>query len=70
MIQYHIVVVMMIGETFMIKAYLEDISGATAIEYGLLAALISVSLIGSFKLFTGSVDVMFEKANDAMLGAN
>ena len=30
----------------MLKSFLKDESGATAIEYGLLAALISVAVIG------------------------
>ncbi|MFT4325101.1 MAG: Flp family type IVb pilin, partial [Candidatus Liberibacter psyllaurous] len=33
-----------------IRNFLQDESGATAIEYGLLAALISVAIIGSITL--------------------
>lgn len=36
----------------MIMAYLRDARGATAIEYGLIAALISVALIGGFGGFS------------------
>jgi len=32
----------------MLRKFLEDESGATAIEYGLIAALISVSLIAGY----------------------
>ncbi|MDI7864260.1 Flp family type IVb pilin [Rhizobiaceae bacterium n13] len=35
----------------MMMAYLKDARGATAVEYGLIAALISVALIGSFTQF-------------------
>ena len=33
----------------MLKDFLNDESGATAIEYGLIAALISVSLVAGYK---------------------
>ncbi len=36
-----------------------DISGATAIEYGLIAALVSVASIGALSLMGGSLDTMF-----------
>ncbi len=36
-----------------------DISGATAIEYGLIAALVSVAAIGALTLMGGSLDTMF-----------
>ncbi len=42
----------------MTKLYV-DISGATAIEYGLIAALVSVAAIGALSLMGGSLDTMF-----------
>ena len=36
-----------------------DISGATAIEYGLIAALVSVASIGALSLMGGSLETMF-----------
>jgi len=36
-----------------------DIAGATAIEYGLIAALVSVASIGALSLMGGSLDTMF-----------
>ncbi len=36
-----------------------DISGATAIEYGLIAALVSVAAIGALTLMGGSLDQLF-----------
>ena len=36
------------GKVGMLKQFLEDDSGATAIEYGLIAALISVSLLAGY----------------------
>lgn len=39
--------------------YLLDESGATAIEYGLIAALIAVGIIGGAKTMTGEINSMF-----------
>ena len=36
-----------------------DVCGATAIEYGLIAALVSVAAIGALGLMGGSLDTMF-----------
>ncbi len=36
-----------------------DLSGATAIEYGLIAALVSVAAIGALSLMGGSLNTMF-----------
>jgi pilus assembly protein Flp/PilA len=36
-----------------------DVSGATAIEYGLIAALVSVASIGALGLMGGSLETMF-----------
>ena len=38
--------------------------GATAIEYGLLAALIAVAIIGAVSSLGGSVSDTFQKVND------
>ncbi len=39
----------------MIKAFRDDDSGATAIEYGLIAALIAVAVIVSFSILGNSL---------------
>ncbi len=36
-----------------------NVSGATAIEYGLIAALVSVAAIGALSLMGTSLDTMF-----------
>lgn len=36
-----------------------NVSGATAIEYGLIAALVSVAAIGALSLMGGSLNTMF-----------
>ncbi len=45
---------------------LKDESGATAIEYGLIAALISVALITGATALGGSLDNIFTGLSDQM----
>jgi|TARA_R110002072_G_scaffold35754_28_gene105563 pilus assembly protein Flp/PilA len=44
----------------------KDESGATAIEYGLIAALVSVAAIGAMSAMGGSLDTMFTSVSDAL----
>jgi len=46
-----------------INRFAKDESGATAIEYGLIAALISVVIIGALITIGPKVQAMFEKVN-------
>ena len=41
------------------QRYVEDESGATAIEYGLIAALIGVGIIGGLKTLAGDSSSMW-----------
>lgn len=50
----------------MIKRFLRDESGATAIEYGLIAALISVAAIGAFTRVGDSLDTKFGDISTAL----
>jgi pilus assembly protein Flp/PilA len=43
--------------------FVRDESGATAIEYGLIAALISVVIIAAVKTLGGSLKGVFETIN-------
>ncbi len=43
----------------LITKFQANVSGATAIEYGLIAALVSVASIGALSLMGGSLDTMF-----------
>ena len=43
--------------------FVKDESGATAIEYGLIAALISVVIISSLKLVGSSLSTKFNNIN-------
>jgi pilus assembly protein Flp/PilA len=57
-----------------IRQFLGDESGATAIEYGLIAGLIAVALIGAFAAFGSSMTSMFahveSSTTNAMTAAN
>jgi len=47
-------------------AEIEDDSGATAIEYGLIAALISVAIIGAVSTVGENTSKAFQKVSDQM----
>ncbi len=49
-----------------LKKIRKDESGATAIEYGLIAALVSVAAIGALTAMGGSLDTMFQTVSDAL----
>jgi pilus assembly protein Flp/PilA len=52
-------------DTDLVKRLLRDDSGATAIEYGLIAALIAVAAIAAFQLVGTSLSSIFNTvAND------
>jgi pilus assembly protein Flp/PilA len=46
-----------------------DEEGATMIEYGLLAALLAVTLIGTIAFLSGSLDTIFQTAGDELEAA-
>ena len=46
-----------------LKKFLTDESGATAIEYGLIAALVAVAIVGALSTLGGSLSSMFGKVN-------
>ena len=49
--------------------FLKDESGATAIEYGLIAALIAVVLVTALTTVGTSLQANFETISDAVSGA-
>lgn len=55
--------------TKLISKFLNDESGATAIEYGLIAALVSVAAITALTAMGGSLDAMFTAVSTALNGA-
>ena len=52
-----------------IKKLFRNKDGATAIEYGLIAALISVAAIGALTSLGGQLTNTFTETKDAMAGA-
>ncbi len=46
--------------------FLKDDSGATAIEYGLIAALVSVAAIGALTAMGNSLSTMFTTVSTAL----
>lgn len=54
----------------MLKKFLNDESGATAIEYGLIAALIAVVIIGVVGTVGDSLTTVFEDIDDGLTGGS
>jgi pilus assembly protein Flp/PilA len=50
--------------------FLKDESGATAIEYGLIAAIVGVGIIGGLGALKNSLNSMFNQVNSNLTGAN
>jgi pilus assembly protein Flp/PilA len=48
------------------KVFCNDDSGATAIEYGLIAALVSVAAIGALTAVGNSLNTMFTSVSNSM----
>jgi pilus assembly protein Flp/PilA len=52
-----------------IRTFTKDESGATAIEYGLIAALVSVAAIGALTAMGQSLSTMFSTVSTALSSA-
>ena len=53
----------------LVNRFLKDESGATAIEYGLIAALIAIVIIGGVSAAGNSLDAMFMTVSTTLNGA-
>lgn len=53
----------------MFKKYLSDESGATAIEYGLIAALISIGIISGARAAGGGINSLFTDVDSELVQA-
>ena len=53
----------------MLKRFLNDEAGATAIEYTLLAALIGVALIGTLNAVQGEIDTTLNAVGKSLKDA-
>ena len=56
--------------TKFISRFAKDESGATAIEYGLIAALIAVALITVLGTMSGQLKATFTKVENSLMAAN
>ena len=52
-----------------IKEFAKDESGATAIEYGLIAALVSVAAVTALSNVGSSLDIMFTSVSSTLNSA-
>ena len=52
-----------------IREFVKDESGATAIEYGLIAALVSVAAVTALTSVGGSLDTMFTSVSSTLNSA-
>ena len=52
-----------------IKNFVQDESGATAIEYGLIAALVSVAAVTALTAVGGSLNTMFSSVSATLNAA-
>jgi len=50
--------------------FVKDESGATAIEYGLIAAILSVAIIGTLQLVGDELVAAYTKVQEALVDAN
>ena len=53
-----------------IKAFLKDESGATMIEYGLVAALVSVAAIIALQILGGELQTIFNTVSSYLSAAS
>ncbi|GJE63026.1 hypothetical protein LNAOJCKE_0218 [Methylorubrum aminovorans] len=48
------------------KNFIADESGATAIEYGMVAAMVGVAVVGIFATFGGKLKTAFDTLGDGL----
>lgn len=52
-----------------VRAFAADTGGATAIEYGLIVALISVVILGALDLLRTNLENMYTTIGNAVMGS-
>lgn len=55
--------------TKFVKRFVKDESGATAIEYGLIAALIAVAIIAILGTMGDNLNTKFKEVSDGIAGS-
>ena len=53
-----------------LSRFLDDESGATAIEYALIAAIVSISIVAALQNVRGSLQSTFNSVNSELDAAN
>ena len=56
--------------THMLKKFIREEDGATAIEYGLIAALIAVAIVAVLLTLGPQLSQTFQKVTDTLTAAN
>jgi pilus assembly protein Flp/PilA len=59
-----------VEESGLLLSFIQNETGATAIEYGLIAALISVVIIGAVTALGTNLNTTFTTVSNALSGAN
>jgi pilus assembly protein Flp/PilA len=59
-----------VEESDLLLSFIQNETGATAIEYGLIAALISVVIIGAVTALGTNLNTTFTTVSNALSGAN
>jgi pilus assembly protein Flp/PilA len=54
---------------FLIRRFLRDESGVTAVEYGLIAGFILCAIIGTLALISPQMPLPFQRISDGIIGA-
>lgn len=54
----------------MIKSFIRDESGATAIEYGLIASLVGIAIIAAVRTLGTTLSATFQSAAGNLAGAS
>ncbi len=54
----------------MFNKFCRDENGATAIEYGLIAAMFGAFMISAFVVLSGEYSIMFGTISDGVINAN
>ena len=54
----------------MFRRFIDDETGATAIEYGLIASFLGVAIVASLVTLRGEYEDMYGKINDTVTTAN
>jgi len=53
----------------MLARFIQDETGATAIEYGLIAAMLATAVVGSVRLLGGEYESMYAEIKDVMVAS-